>query len=57
MYNHEIICLLSLDSDPTSRQTFWAVTIGTITSWIGNALSQSGIQRICATESIAEARK
>ncbi|XP_052689326.1 sodium-coupled monocarboxylate transporter 1-like [Crassostrea angulata] len=47
----------NLDSDPTSRQTFWAVTIGTITSWIGNALSQSGIQRICATESIAEARK
>ncbi|XP_078333611.1 sodium-coupled monocarboxylate transporter 1-like [Crassostrea virginica] len=47
----------NLNSDPTTRQTFWAVAIGTITSWIGNALSQSGIQRICATESIAEARK
>ncbi|XP_062578252.1 sodium-coupled monocarboxylate transporter 1-like isoform X2 [Saccostrea cucullata] len=47
----------NFDADPTNRQTFWAVTIGTITSWIGNALSQSGIQRICATESIGEARK
>lgn len=47
----------SFDPDPTNRQTFWAVTIGTITTWIGNALSQSGIQRICATESVGEARK
>ncbi|XP_048728576.2 sodium-coupled monocarboxylate transporter 1-like [Ostrea edulis] len=48
---------LNFDPDPTNRQTFWAVTIGTITTWIGNALSQSGIQRICATESVGEARK
>ncbi|KAJ8317203.1 hypothetical protein KUTeg_005107 [Tegillarca granosa] len=51
------LCGQTLDPDPTYRQTLWAVTIGTITSWMGNAISQSGIQRICSTSSIADARK
>ncbi|OWF49523.1 Sodium-coupled monocarboxylate transporter 1 [Mizuhopecten yessoensis] len=48
---------LNLDPDPTARQTFWAVTLGTVTSWIGHGISQSGVQRISSTSSIREARK
>ncbi|XP_060072989.1 sodium-dependent multivitamin transporter-like [Ylistrum balloti] len=51
------IRFFNFDPDPTARQTFWAVTLGTVTSWIGNGISQSGVQRISSTPSIREARK
>ncbi|XP_069102987.1 sodium-coupled monocarboxylate transporter 1-like [Argopecten irradians] len=54
---HGRIQFFNIDADPTTRQTFWAVTLGTVTSWIGNGISQSGVQRMSSTSNIREARK
>ncbi|XP_033757467.1 LOW QUALITY PROTEIN: sodium-coupled monocarboxylate transporter 1-like [Pecten maximus] len=51
------IQFFNTNPDPTARQTFWAVTLGTVTSWIGNGISQSGVQRMSSTSTIREARK
>ncbi|KAL5016160.1 hypothetical protein ScPMuIL_005749 [Solemya velum] len=50
------IQFFNLDPDPTTRQTLWTMAIGTISHWMALGVSQSGVQRICSTSSITEAK-